>query len=106
MENQFSNAHKYTLPNGQIGIHLGWSDRPFELLVTISDTGVGIPEDDQPKLFSRFFRARNAAQMGVAGTGLGLHITRLLVELYGGRVWFESRVHQGTVFYITFPVAE
>ena len=106
LRNILSNAHKYTLPNGQIGIHLGWSDRPFELLVTISDTGVGIPEDDQPKLFSRFFRARNVAQTGVAGTGLGLHITRLLVELYGGRVWFESRVHQGTKFYITFPVAE
>ena len=106
LRNILSNAHKYTPPNGQIGIHLGWSDRPYELLVTISDTGVGIPEEDQPKLFSRFFRARNAAQTGASGTGLGLHITRLLVELYGGRVWFDSRVHQGTTFYITFPVAE
>jgi len=106
LRNIVSNAHKYTPPNGQIDIHLGWSDRPYELLVTISDTGVGIPEEDQPKLFSRFFRARNAVQTGSPGTGLGLHITRLLIELHGGRVWFESQVHQGTTFYITFPVTE
>ena len=105
LRNIVSNAHKYTPPLGQIGIHLGWADRPHELLVTISDTGVGIPAEDQPKLFSRFFRARNAAQTGASGTGLGLHITRLLVELHGGRVWFESRALQGTIFYITFLVA-
>ena len=91
---------------GRSAFTWGGPIRPYELLVTISDTGVGIPEEDQPKLFSRFFRARNAAQTGASGTGLGLHITRLLVELHGGRVWFESRVHQGTIFYITFPVAE
>ena len=106
LRNIVSNAHKYTPPSGRISIHLGWSDRPYELLVTISDTGVGIPAEDQPKLFSRFFRARNAAQTGASGTGLGLHITRLLIELHGGRVWFDSQVHQGTTFYITFPVAE
>ena len=106
LRNIVSNAHKYTPPSGRISIHLGWSDRPYELLVTISDTGVGIPAEDQPKLFSRFFRARNAAQTGASGTGLGLHITRLLIELPGGRVWFASQVHQGTTFYITFPVAE
>lgn len=106
LRNIVSNAHKYTPPNGRIRIHLGWSDRPYELLVTISDTGVGIPVEDQPMLFSRFFRARNAAQTGAAGTGLGLHITRLLVELHGGRIWFESRVHEGTTFYITFAIED
>ena len=105
LRNIVSNAHKYMPPNGKIGIHLGPADNPHELLVAISDTGVGIPMEDQSKLFSRFFRARNASDTGASGTGLGLHITRLLVELHGGRVWFESKISQGTTFYITFQVA-
>lgn len=105
LRNIVSNAHKYTSPGGSITIRLGLASSQDELLVTVRDTGVGIPEADQPKLFSRFFRASNASQTGAAGTGLGLHITRLLVELHGGRVWFESAVGEGTAVFVTFPIA-
>jgi signal transduction histidine kinase len=106
LRNLASNAHKYTPPGGDIQISLGMSDIPDELLVVVKDTGVGIPAEDQSKLFSRFFRASNARQTGAAGTGLGLHITRLLVELHGGRIWFESSVGAGTAMYVSFPVAD
>ncbi len=106
LRNVVSNAHKYTPPGGRIYISLGLAATPDELVVTVKDTGVGIPAADQPKLFSRFFRASNANQTGAAGTGLGLHITRLLVELHGGRIWFESSVGEGTVVFVTFPIAD
>ena len=106
VRNIVSNAHKYTQPGGQIGIQLGRADQEHELLITISDTGVGIPVEDQSKLFDRFFRASNASVTGAAGTGLGLSITRQLVELHGGRIWFESQVGRGTTFFVAFPIAE
>lgn len=106
IRNLVSNAHKYTSPGGAVHISLGLAGTPDELLVAIEDTGVGIPVDDQTKLFSRFFRASNAAQTGAAGAGLGLHITRLLVELHGGRIWLDSCVGKGTSVFVTFPVAD
>jgi signal transduction histidine kinase len=71
----------------------------------VSDTGIGISAEDQAKLFSRFFRTEGARTSGTGGTGLGLHVTRALVELHGGQIWLESEVERGSVFYVTFVVA-
>jgi len=71
----------------------------------VKDTGVGISEEDQAKLFTKFFRSADPAVREVPGTGLGLSITKSLIELHGGQIWVESQVGQGTTFAFTVPVA-
>lgn len=66
---------------------------------------MGIGSEDQKKIFQKFFRTVDAASSGTPGTGLGLNITRNLIEKQGGRIWFESRLHEGTTFHFTIPVA-
>jgi signal transduction histidine kinase len=104
--NLVNNASKYTSHNGQITVTISAAADDGYLQVSVADTGVGIPSEDQEKIFSRFFRARTATMTGATGTGLGLHITRNLVELHGGRIWFESQVNKGSTFCFTLPVAD
>ncbi len=100
--NLLSNAVKYSQPGGQIGVHLTPRPAAGDILVAVADQGVGIPLADQPRLFSRFYRASTASETGATGAGLGLYITRLLVELHGGQVWLDSAPGQGSTFYATF----
>lgn len=104
--NLLSNAIKYTLPDGQIRISVAPAQEEGYLQVTVADSGVGIGPEDQDKLFDRFFRAANATQTRASGAGLGLYITRSLVELHGGRIWFESALNKGSAFHVTLPIAE
>lgn len=104
--NLLSNAVKYTGEGGAITVEVAAMDGEGFLQVTVTDTGVGIAPEDQEKLFQRFFRARNAFETGATGSGLGLYITRALVELHGGSIRFESQLGQGSTFRVTFPVAE
>jgi signal transduction histidine kinase len=73
--------------------------------ISIKDTGIGVPPEDQEHLFERFFRASNVQQLDTSGVGLGLYIVKMLVELQGGTIWFDSMVGQGTTFYVNLPVA-
>lgn len=102
--NLLSNASKYTPRKGRISVRVQQGEGGF-LQIVVADTGMGIAPEDQPSLFDAFFRARAAAANASAGTGLGLHITRLLVELQGGRVWFTSVPGQGSTFFVTLPAA-
>jgi signal transduction histidine kinase len=104
--NLLSNASKYTPHEGLIRVSLARAGGEGFLQVAVADDGVGIPLEDQPKLFTRFFRAQSSVQTEASGTGLGLYITRSLVELHGGRIWFESELGRGSTFYVTFPVAD
>jgi signal transduction histidine kinase len=104
--NLLSNACQYTPDGGQLRIAVRRAAEEGFLQVSVSDTGVGIPVDEQAMLFHRFFRARSAQQMSTRGAGLGLHITRSLVELHGGRIWFESESGSGSTFHVTLPIAE
>ena len=104
--NLLSNACKYTPRQGRIHINLTLADEPGFVLLAVSDSGVGIAANDRPRLFNRFFRGENAYLTSEVGTGLGLHITRSLVELHGGRIWLESEVGRGTTFFVTFPIAD
>jgi signal transduction histidine kinase len=104
--NLLSNAIKYTPQKGEIQISLALAEEEGFLELAVADNGVGIGPADQDKLFRRFFRAGSATQMGASGAGLGLHITRSLVELHGGRIWFESALNHGSVFHVTLPLAE
>src|SRR5206468_12290108 len=75
-----------------------------EVTFTVSDTGIGIPQVDQPRIFERFYRVDVARSREVGGTGLGLAIAKHLVEACGGRVWVESEVGGGSEFHFTVPV--
>src|SRR5262249_38481876 len=67
-------------------------------------TGIGISEDDKPRVFDRFFRARAGVKKKIEGTGLGLAITQGIVEKHRGRIWVESELNKGTTFFFTLPL--
>jgi signal transduction histidine kinase len=74
--------------------------------VDVADTGVGVAATDQPYLFTRFFRAHNELTFSVRGVGLGLFITRSIIELHGGRVWAGSELGVGSTFSIALPLID
>lgn len=105
--NLLSNASKFTpQQGGLITVDVALAEEAGFLQVSVADNGVGISADDQAKLFSRFFRAASPQPTETKGAGLGLHITRALVELHGGRIWFESELGRGSTFHVTFPAAD
>ncbi|MGB6546680.1 MAG: ATP-binding protein, partial [Candidatus Acidiferrales bacterium] len=75
------------------------------VIVTVGDTGIGIPHADQERIFERFYRVDAARSREAGGTGLGLAITKHLVELHGGRMWVESEVGSGSEFHFSVPIA-
>jgi signal transduction histidine kinase len=111
--NLVSNANKYTPQGGQIEVaaeacHNQWdlSGSPDVVHIWVKDTGIGISLEDQKKIFQKFFRSEDPKTREVPGTGLGLNITKSLVEMQGGKIWFESEYRQGTIFHFTVPIAE
>jgi len=98
--NLFDNAVKYT-PEGKITIGISGNDKVVQCYVR--DTGPGIPADDIPHLFQKFYRVDNSATRVIGGTGLGLFIARKIIELYSGRIWCESEFGHGSTFYINLP---
>jgi signal transduction histidine kinase len=102
MDNLLSNALKFTPDGGEVGLRLFALDGTAE--VEVWDTGIGIPADEQARLFERFFRASTATDAAVPGVGLGLSITRAIVESHGGRLSFTSTEGKGTTFRIQLPL--
>jgi signal transduction histidine kinase len=114
LTNLVSNAHKYTPEGGDITVSArAWSDgrdgkgeHEF-VLCSVTDTGIGMSPEDQERLFkTKYFRADNPAVRSVPGTGLGLVITKSLVELHGGEIWVESELGKGSAFSFTVPVVQ
>jgi signal transduction histidine kinase len=103
LSNIISNAIKYSPEGGPIEISISVDSKKNMALLSISDHGIGIPVNQQAHVFARFMRADNARLYGIGGTGLGLYISRELVDRHGGRIWFESAEAQGTTFYIALP---
>lgn len=104
--NLLSNAIKYSGRGSRITIGLAPAAESGFVQITVSDNGVGIAESDQGRIFNRFFRGENAHLTGETGAGLGLHITRGLVELHSGRIWLQSQLGQGSTFFVTLPIAD
>lgn len=102
--NLIGNAIKYNREGGEIYISLYKLPRRKEMMFEIRDTGYGIPKDQQDKIFQKFFRAMSKDTQDVLGTGLGLFITRMLVEKMGGKLQFSSVEHEGTTFSLTLPL--
>ncbi len=104
MDNLLSNALKHTPPGGKIRVHL--TQRGQEALVSVQDTGSGIPEEHLPRVFDRFYRVDKARSRQAGGSGLGLSIVRKVVEAHGGNIELKSQVGKGTTVWFTVPLAE
>ena len=120
LNNIIGNAVKYTPDGKNIEIKVKKTDKiaPDELvkkmnirqrynkyiICSVKDTGMGIPKEEQVKMFTRFFRAQNAVSSQIEGTGLGMFIVKKIVTLLGGMVWFESEEKRGTKVYFTLPI--
>jgi GAF domain-containing protein len=100
--NLLSNAVKFTPEGGRIGINARQTDGVVEISVT--DTGIGISQEDQPKIFEEFRQVGSDNAHKVEGTGLGLTLAKKFVELHGGRIWVESEVGKGSKFTFTLPL--
>ncbi len=98
--NIFDNAVKYT-EAGKITIGAGGDDTVVQ--ISVQDTGPGIPAEDVPHLFQKFYRVDNSSVRTIGGTGLGLFICKKIVELYGGQIWVESDLGKGSTFRINLP---
>ncbi|MFQ6101304.1 MAG: GAF domain-containing protein [Anaerolineae bacterium] len=108
LNNLVENAIHYTPEGGKIVVSTGREKTEGRVWATamVADTGMGIPEEELPHIFERFFRGKEVRLMQISGTGLGLAIVEEIVELHGGRVMVESQVGEGTTFTIRLPLAE
>ena len=105
IQNLISNAIKYTPQKGSITISIGLEKDKKNILFKVIDTGIGIPEKEQGKIFNKLFRAKNVLDGNyISGTGLGLYIVKSIVENSGGKVWFESVENVGTTFFVRLPI--
>jgi two-component system phosphate regulon sensor histidine kinase PhoR len=101
MDNLITNAIKYNKPGGKVDVCGSLADG--EVVVAVSDTGVGIPDQYRPFLFSEFFRVKSENGKHPSGTGLGLHIVKKIVSEMGGTVGVESEVNVGSTFRVRLP---
>jgi signal transduction histidine kinase len=112
LTNLVSNAHKYTPDGGHIVIMANVSEKPANgrgsepvLHIAVQDSGIGMSDEDLAKLFTPYFRSDNPLAREQPGTGLGLTITRGIVEGHGGQIWVDSALGTGTTFHFTVPLA-
>jgi two-component system phosphate regulon sensor histidine kinase PhoR len=94
---------QYTPAGGRITVRAQAADGT--VVITVADTGIGIPRADQERIFERFYRVDAARSRKVGGTGLGLAIARHIVEAHGGHIWVKSEVGQGSEFHLSIPAA-
>ena len=103
LQNLIDNALKYSDHGDHIFISAKISGNMVE--VSVKDTGIGISQEQQEKIFEKFFRADNARKKESVGSGLGLYTVKTIVEKHGGKLWFESQEGQGSTFFFTLPIA-
>lgn len=104
LSNLLGNAIKYSPAGGEISVT---GERlPEAVKVSVSDRGIGLPAEEQERVFERFYRVDNALSRETQGAGLGLYIVRSIIEAHGGRIWAESNRSQGTTFHFTIPISQ
>lgn len=101
INNLISNAIKFTADDGKITVTL--EDKENSVIVSVADNGIGIPKKYHENLFQKFTKARRSGLKGEPSTGLGMSIIKTIVEWHGGKIWFESKVDEGSKFYIEIP---
>jgi signal transduction histidine kinase len=102
IQNLLDNAIRYIEQKGEVRIRIYPEEKYVQF--EIQDTGVGIPKEEQKFIFQKFFRSRNALRHQTEGSGLGLYIAKQIIEVMGGKIWFESEEGKGTTFYFKLPV--
>ncbi len=103
LQNLITNAIKYTPPGGKIELSMD-IQKPGLLRLIVKDNGHGIPKQQQPKIFSKLFRADNVAKLDAGGSGLGLYLVKSFVDLCQGKISFTSKEDEGTTFTVTLPI--
>lgn len=115
LQNLLSNAAKYTRENGTVNVAVHTVNASDVLIpdklsasepgivISVQDNGIGIPDNQKDKIFTKLFRAENVQSLAVNGTGLGLYVTQSFVRSLGGEIWFDSVMDEGTTFYVYLP---
>ncbi|MEI6316172.1 MAG: HAMP domain-containing sensor histidine kinase [bacterium] len=101
IQNLVENAIKYSNKETRIVINASKKDSAIE--ISVHDNGIGITTEEQQNIFGKFFRATNAKQQDVVGSGLGLYTTKRIVEKHKGKIWFDSKINEGTTFFVQIP---
>jgi signal transduction histidine kinase len=104
VHNLLDNALAYTPSSKEISVFL--HEEKDDIEFGVKDSGIGIPKDQQGRIFTKFFRGTNAMKVDTGGTGLGLYISKNIVEAHGGSIWFESKEGEGTTFFFKVPKAK
>jgi len=102
--NLISNAIKYAPGGGEIRVG-GWDDDK-SATVYVADQGIGIPPEEQGKLFQHFYRVDSSLRRSTQGAGLGLYLCKSIVEAHGGRIWLRSEPGKGTTVFFTLPIGD
>ncbi len=102
MNNLLSNSYRYLIPNGKVQIIL--KKEKHTILIEVIDNGIGIPEEDIPYIFERFYRSDISRAKNTGGSGIGLTITKRLVESHDGKISVKSKLNEGTKFIIELPL--
>ena len=102
-ENLIDNAIRYTRGGGRVEVFVKKRDKR-NIILSVKDSGVGIPQKDQKYIFQKFFRAENALKQRTRGSGLGLYVCKTIISKAGGQIWFKSEQGRGTAFYATLPI--
>jgi signal transduction histidine kinase len=103
IENLLDNAIRYIKDKGEVKIKIYKQGK--KIYFSVQDNGVGIPKEEQKYIFQKFFRAQNVLKYQTEGSGLGLHITKRILELMGGKIWFKSKEGKGSTFYFSLPIS-
>lgn len=102
VSNLLDNAIRYTQPGGVVEV-VAKEDGDF-IIVSVKDSGMGVPDSQKSRIFTKFFRGDNVIKIQTEGSGLGLYLVKNIVEKHGGKIWFDSKENKGTTFYFTLPV--
>lgn len=103
LQNLLSNSVKYNKDNGLVDFTISTKDKFLE--IKVKDTGLGVPKNQQEKIFEKLFRADNVRSTDTEGTGLGLYIVKSIVDNSGGKIWLESEENKGSTFYVHLPLS-
>jgi signal transduction histidine kinase len=104
VHNLITNAIRYTAKDNAI-IRVAFEKKKDSYLLTVNDQGIGIPKEAQSHIFSSFYRANNAIKSHGDGSGLGLYLAKLILDVTGGTIWFSSEEGQGSTFYVSLPLS-
>lgn len=102
INNIVDNSIKYSLPGGIVELKIAHSGQ--ELIISIKNGGISIPKEEFDKIFTKFFKSNQASQHQTNAVGLGLYISKNIIDQHNGKIWFESEENQGTTFYVSLPI--